>query len=56
MILYYAKVSSGGTHTKGKNRFGDMHLRAGCYRLLPKDLGNIGPGSNLGLGSNSTSR
>jgi len=46
MILYYAKVSSGGTHTKGKNRFGDMHLRAGCYRLSPADLGNIGPGSN----------
>ena len=46
MILYYAKVSPHGAHTKGKNRFADMYLRAGRFRVLPHDFGYIGPGSN----------
>jgi hypothetical protein len=46
MILYYAKVSSGGVRTKGKKRFADMHLRAGCCRFMPEDFAYIGPRSN----------
>jgi hypothetical protein len=46
MILYYAKVSSGDVRTKRKKGFADMHLRAGCCRLMPEDFAYIGPGSN----------